>query len=172
VDRPLVLVGLPGSGKSTVGPLVAEALGVPFVDLDRVIEAEAGKSVARIFEEEGEGAFRAMEARLGAGVLAGPPCVLAPGGGYFLDADLRRRTLASSLVVYLATAPAEAARRLGSSQDRPLLRGYVPALRLRLLLEQREPLYREAQQLVTTDGRTPSEVAAELVELARGVRVR
>lgn len=172
MDRPLVLVGLPGSGKSTVGPLVAEALAVPFVDLDRAIETEAGKSVARIFDEDGEGAFRAMEARLGAALLSGPPCVLAPGGGYFVDPDVRGRTLACALVIYLVTAPAEAARRLGSSQDRPLLRGYVPDLRLRLLLEHREALYRQAQQSVRTDGRTPAEVAAEVSELARGVGVR
>ncbi len=172
MDRPLVLVGLPGSGKSTVGPAVAVALGIPFVDLDRVIEAEAGKPVQRIFEEDGEGVFRALEARLGARFLEGAPCVLAPGGGFLLDPETRRLALERTLVVYLLTSPAEAARRLGSTEGRPLLRGYVPALRLRLLLEQRDNAYRQSHQQVRTDGRAPEEVAADVVELARGVGVR
>lgn len=172
MDRPLVLVGLPGSGKSSVGLLVAQALAVPFVDLDREIESEAGRTIVRIFEEDGEDAFRALEARLGRRFLTGAPCVLAPGGGFFLNLETRRLALERALTVYLVTSPAEAARRLGTSQVRPLLRGYVPELRLRLLLEQRDSVYREAQQQVTTDGRTPASVAADVLELARGVGVR
>lgn len=164
--RPLVLVGLPGSGKSTAGALAAADLGVPFVDLDVAIEAEAGKSVPRIFAEDGEPAFRATESRLGQQYLSGPPCVLAPGGGFILGAANRER-LGAALVVYLQVSPSEAARRLGPVPDRPLLAGYVPALRLRQLLERRESLYREAGQAVMTDGRSPREVADLVVMLAR-----
>ena len=165
--RPLVLVGLPGSGKSTVGALAAAQLGVPFVDLDRAIEQEAGKSIPRIFEEDGEAAFRVREARLGSSFLSGPPCVLAPGGAFPLDPETHRLLEASALTVYLVTSPSEAARRLGSVLNRPLLRGYVPELRLRQLLEQREVVYRQSQQQVSTDGRTPEAVASDVAELAR-----
>jgi shikimate kinase len=166
VRRTLVLVGLPGSGKSTVGALAAADLGVPFVDLDTEIERESGKTVPRIFAEDGEPAFRALEATLGARYLEGPPCVLAPGGGFVLEAGNRQR-LVSALVVYLQVSPSEAARRLGPAPDRPLLVGYVPALRLRQLLERRESLYLQLGQPVATDDRTPQAVADQVVKLAR-----
>ena len=165
--KSIVLVGLPGSGKSTVGPLLARRLGAVFVDLDRAIESRAGKSVARIFEEDGEAAFRALESRLGAEVLAGPPSVLAPGGGYVLNDDARREALEKALVVYLETSPGVASRRLDGQNDRPLLKGFDKALRLRQLLEQREGAYLEAQGRVMTDSLTPEQVTSGLVELAR-----
>src|SRR5258708_15415593 len=90
--RHVVLVGLPGSGKTTVGTLAAGELGAPFTDLDVVIAARAGKSVGAIFAEQGEPAFRALEASVGTELLAGPPLILAPGGGFFADAKLRAQT--------------------------------------------------------------------------------
>jgi hypothetical protein len=87
--RHVVLVGLPGSGKTTVGALAARELGAPFTDLDIVIESRERKSVGAIFAEQGEAAFRALEAAVGAELLAGPPLILAPGGGFFADARLR-----------------------------------------------------------------------------------
>jgi len=165
--RSLLLVGLPGAGKSTVGPLLAELLGAPFVDFDRTIEMRAGRSVARLFEEQGEAAFRALEAQLGSELLAGPPAVLAPGGGYVLDAATRRQALEKALLVYLETSPSVAARRLAGQEDRPLLKGFDRTLRLRQLLEQREAVYLEAQCRVTTDLGSPVEVAAQVAELAR-----
>lgn len=164
---PIVLVGLPGAGKSTVGSLLAERLGTNFVDFDRIIEARAGKSVARIFVDDGEEAFRRLEASVGAEQLTGPPAVLAPGGGYVLDASARRMALDKALVIYLETSPGVAARRLAGNNDRPLLRGFEPALRLRQLLEQREPAYLEAQERVTTDDRSPEAVVTKVEELAR-----
>lgn len=165
--RHLVLVGLPGAGKSTVGQLVASRLGAPFADFDRLIEHRAGKSVARIFAEDGEGAFRALEATIGAEQLTGPPAVLAPGGGYVLNAVQRRLAIAMGYVVYLVTSPAVAARRLEGQDTRPLLKGFDPVLRLQQFLEQRRDVYVEAQGQVTTDGLTPAEVADQVAQLAR-----
>jgi shikimate kinase len=165
--RHIVLVGLPGSGKTSVGALVAQRLGTQFTDLDRVIEARAGQSVPAIFAERGEQGFRALEAEAGRAALAGDPGVLAPGGGFFTDPDLRRETLATAYAVYLRTTPATAAGRLGPDSDRPLLRGYDPRLRLRLILEQREDGYLQAQGEVTTDGSTPDAVADQVAALAR-----
>lgn len=165
--RPIVLVGLPGAGKTTVGRLVAERLGAPFADFDRLIEDRIGKSVARIFSEDGEGVFRDLEAAIGAEQLAAEPSVLSPGGGYVLDERSRLLALQLALVVYLETSPAAAAQRLAGQADRPLLRGFEPTLRLRQLMEQRESVYLQAQSRVTTDGRTPEEVADVVAELAR-----
>lgn len=167
MSRHVILVGLPGSGKTTVGRLVAERLGARFADLDEEIEARMGKSIARIFADDGEAAFRALEAELGEALLAGPPQVIAPGGGYVMDPVRRRQALAEGLVVYLATTPRVAAERLSGSRPRPLLGGADPALGLAELLGQRRPAYLEAHQTVTTDGLTPEQVADRVVRLAR-----
>jgi shikimate kinase len=165
--RTVVLVGLPGSGKTTVGALVARRLGATFTDLDQVVEARAGKSISRIFAEDGEPAFRTLESRAGAELLSGVPGVLAPGGGFLLDERNRRLALEKALLVYLDTSPSVAARRLEGQDDRPLLKGFQPVLRLHQLLEQRRESYLQAQGRVTTDDRTPEEVAHAVTELAR-----
>jgi len=166
--RHIILVGLPGSGKTTVGQLVATALAAPFVDLDDAIEGRTGKPVARLFDEDGEPAFRALEAELGGAVLRGPPCVVAPGGGFFMGDVTRAMARGSGLVVYLETDPAEAAARLGGAAGRPLLEGGQTGVRIAALLAEREALYREADCAVATDGRSAAEVAAAVVLLARG----
>ena len=150
-----------------MGRLVSSALGAGFVDLDEAIAARAGKSVARLFAEEGEAVFRALEAEVGASVLAGPPCVVAPGGGFFAGDVTRAMAGGSGLVVYLETAPAEAATRLGGAAGRPLLEGGPIRERMTALLAERAPHYRQAECTVATDGRSPSEVAADVLSLAR-----
>ena len=162
-----MLVGLPGSGKTTVGALVAAALGAPFVDLDEVIARSAGKSVPRIFAEDGEPAFRALEAAAGRAALDGPAVVLAPGAGFFAQPVTRALAGGSGLVVYLQTEPGEAAARLGGAAGRPLLEGGAAAERIAALLDAREASYAAAECTVPTGGRTPAEVAGEVVSLAR-----
>ncbi len=162
-----MLVGLPGSGKTTVGRLVAEALGARFVDLDEAIERRAGKSVARIFADDGEAAFRALEAEVGGAVLGGAPAVVAPGGGFLASATARELARATGLVVYLRTEPREAARRLGGAAGRPLLEGGDPEARIALLLEARGPLYDESECSVATTGVAVETVAAAVIALAR-----
>ena len=167
VPRHVVLVGLSGSGKSTVGAIAASRLAAPFVDLDARIEQRAGRTIARIFAEDGEAAFRTLEVAAADEVLSGPPSIVAAGGGYFDNAAARRRTLAGALVVYHETAPTIAASRLGPQAGRPLLEGVEPAQRLVEMLERRGHAYHEAHQRVTTDGQTAAQVADQVVALAR-----
>ena len=154
-----------------MGALVARELGAPFTDLDAVIESREGKSVSAIFAEQGEAAFRALEAAVGAELLEGPPAILAPGGGFFADPKLRAQTLAVAYALYMETSPAEAAGRLQGSNDRPMLKGRERGLaveqRLAELLAQREAAYLEAQGRVRTDAKSVTDVAAEIVALAR-----
>ena len=165
--RHIVLVGLSGAGKTAAGRRAAELLGAPFIDIDAMIEARSGKSIAHIFAEDGERAFRWLEAGVGKEVLAGAPSVIATGGGFFEDASLRWRCLESACVVYLQTDPGVAAARLVGSADRPLLRGAEPEGRLRELLAVREAAYLQAQKRFRTDALRLDEVAERIYELAR-----
>jgi shikimate kinase len=143
-----VLVGPPGAGKSTVGPLLAERLGVDFRDCDDDIEAVAGKSVADIFVDDGEPHFRALERAAVARALEAFDGVLALGGGAILAAETRSR-LNGHRVVYLAVDLSTAVRRVGLGIGRPLLT-VNPRATLKYLLDQRRPLY-EAVASYTVD---------------------
>ena len=169
----LVLVGLPGAGKSTVGALVAARLGWPCIDLDRAIERAAGRTIAELFAQEGEGAFRAWERRLTTELApaGGVPVVLVPGGGWIEDPDHRARFGVSLRAVYLAVAPEVAVRRMGASvADRPLLQGADPEEAVRALLRRRESLYLQSNHVVSADSIGAVEVAALIVALALGQR--
>jgi shikimate kinase len=156
-----VIVGPPGAGKTTVGQLVADALGVPFADVDAQIEAVVGKPIPEIFIDDGEEHFRALERDAVAGALDTVTGVLALGGGAIL-ADETRKRLAGHTVVYLSVELADAAKRVGFGAGRPLL-ALNPRATLKHLLDQRRPLYEEVATIVVhTDGRTPDEVAAEV----------
>ena len=160
----VVLVGPPGAGKSTVGRLVADRLSVPFRDTDRDVEQTAGESVSEIFVTRGEAAFRELERIAVQAALAEHDGVLALGGGAVLD-DTTRSALAGHRVVYLDVDLSDATSRVGLNRDRPLLLGN-PRAQLRDLLAQRRPLYQAvATVTVTTDGRTPEQVA-DAVEAA------
>lgn len=158
----LVLVGPPAAGKTTVGRLVADRLGVPFADTDDLVVARAGKPVGEIFVDDGEEAFRALEEAAVADALAGAGGVLALGGGAVLSAATRAR-LAGHRVVFLSAGVPAAASRVGLNRDRPLLLGN-PRQQLRALLDARLPLYEEvAVATVATDDLTPGEVAAAVL---------
>ncbi|MCX5266748.1 shikimate kinase [Streptomyces sp. NBC_00199] len=153
----VVLVGPMGVGKSTVGQLLAERVGVGYRDTDDDIVAEQGRSIAEIFVDEGEEAFRAIEKLAVRRALGEHDGVLALGGGAILDADTRG-LLAGRRVVYLAMDVEEAVRRTGLGVARPLL-AVNPRKRWRELMDARRPLYESvATVVVTTDGRTPEEV--------------
>ncbi|MFV0137107.1 shikimate kinase [Streptomyces sp. HMX87] len=159
----LVLVGPMGVGKSTVGQLLAERLDVGYRDTDEDIVAAAGRSIAEIFVDEGEDAFRAMEKRVVARALAEHDGVLALGGGAVLDDDTRA-LLAGQRVVYLSMDVEEAVRRTGLNVARPLL-AVNPRKQWRELMEARRHLYEEvATAVVATDGRTPEEVTEAALE--------
>jgi shikimate kinase len=166
--RHVILVGLSGSGKTTVGRLAAAALGAPFVDLDEAVERRAGTTVAAVFHDAGEAAFRALETWCGEEALASAPSVIATGGGFVEDAANRDAAGERGLVVYLAVSPHLAATRLQGVSDRPLLEGGSRGERLAELLRRREAAYLTAEQVVTTDDVSAAEVAAMVVSLARG----
>jgi shikimate kinase len=148
----LTLVGLPGSGKSTVGRHLARRLGLPFTDSDHVIEQRLGCSIREFFAREGESAFRDVEQAV-IDELAGAPGVLATGGGAVLRAANRQRLREGGNVFYLMSTPEEVFRRVRHDQNRPLLQVDDPLARLKALFAERDPLYRETAHYVIETGR-------------------
>ena len=162
----VVLVGPMGAGKTTVARLLAESWGVAFRDTDADIEATEGRQISDIFVDSGEGYFRDLERAAVGAALAEHDGVLALGGGAVLDADTRA-ALAGHRVVFLRVGLSEAVKRVGLGTSRPLLLGNVRA-RIKSLLDERTPIYEAlATETVDTDGRTPEEVAAEIVGKVR-----
>jgi shikimate kinase len=163
---PVVLVGAPGSGKTTVGALLAQRLGVPLRDTDADVVAASGQEISDIFVEHGEAAFREMERQAVRAALREHAGVLALGGGAVLD-EGTRRLLRDHEVVHRDVDLASAARRCGLDTSRPLLLGNVRG-QLKALLEQRNGLYQEvATVTVDTSDRSPQEVAEDIVDLIR-----
>jgi shikimate kinase len=156
-----VLIGPPGAGKSTVGPLLAALLGAQFAETDALVEDAAGKPVSDIFIADGEAAFRAMERTAVTQALDHHPGIVALGGGAVMDPQTRER-LAGHRVVYLQTGFAAAVRRVGLDRPRPLLLGN-PRGRMRELLAERLPVYESVARItVVTDDRDPQEIADEI----------
>lgn len=147
------LVGLPGSGKSTVGRQLARRLGLPFVDSDHVIEQRIGSSIRAFFDREGEAAFRDLEAQVIDDVTAGPLAVIATGGGAVLRPENRERLHERGRVVYLRSTPEDLFRRLRNDRHRPLLQVADPLVRLKDLHAQRHPLYAETAHFAIDTGR-------------------
>ena len=164
----VVLIGLPGSGKSAVGALLAEQLGAPFVDVDALIVRREGMPVAAIFGARGEAGFRAVEAATMGELLGGAPSVIAPGAGWAAQPGALDLAFPVALVIYLETSPAIATRRLDGQTDlRPLLAAGDPLDQMRKLLEEREGYYAVAHHRIRTDGRSVAEVADEAAGFAR-----
>lgn len=162
---PIFLVGLPGAGKSSVGAAVAAKLQIPFIDLDHEIESAAGKSITRIFAEDGEPAFRAMELEA-TERLPRTPAIVAPGGGWISNEAVRVLVPRAGPTIYLRVEPRTAALRLGpAAADRPLLAG--DSLReLERLLTVRSKLYESADAVVNTEQYTFDQVVQRTAELA------
>jgi shikimate kinase len=162
--RRIVLVGFMGSGKSTVGPLLAERLGWRFIDFDATIEAGAGLSIAEIFRTRGEAWFRSAEARVAADLLGRDGVVLGSGGGWGASAERLRRLPTGTASVWLRVSAAEAVRRTAAAAgERPLLEGTNPLESARCLLEARAPEYAACDVGVDTNARTPKDVVEEIV---------
>jgi shikimate kinase len=167
VKKHVVLIGLPGSGKTTVGRIVAEQLHAGFVDVDSILIRREGKPIAMIFAEKGEGAFRELERKEMEAALANQPAVIAPGGGWAAQPGALEAAKAAGYVVYLKTRPETAAARAQPSGTRPLLMGGDPEAQMRALSKEREPFYLRADAKVETDRKSAEQVATEVVRLAQ-----
>jgi shikimate kinase len=165
--RHVLLVGLPGSGKSTIGRLVAAGLSAPIIDIDGLLVREMGMPVSQIFGMVGEARFREMERDAVNAAQGGNPGVIVPGGGWAAQPGLLEAAKSASLVVYLKCLPATATKRSQQGEARPPLAGVDPAQRMRALLEERERFYLLAPHQVDADRTEPEAVAAEIVKLAR-----
>ena len=146
-------MGLPGSGKSTIGRQLARRLDVRFFDSDLVIERRIGCSIREFFEREGEDAFRDLEQEVTDELTQSGACVLSTGGGVVLRQTNRDHLRERCWTIYLHSAPEEVFRRLRHDQNRPLLQVADPLARLKALYGERDPLYREAAHLVVETGR-------------------
>ncbi len=167
MKRHILLVGLPGSGKTTIGRLVADRLGTGFIDTDMVIVRKMQMPIARIFAIHGEARFRELERETMAHALEGPACVLAPGGGWAVQPGQLDGALQNSFVVYIKTMAMTAAKRAGGDNARPVLAGEDPMEQMRNLLQEREPFYSRADAEIKNDVKTAEAAADEIVELVR-----
>jgi shikimate kinase len=158
------LVGMPGSGKSTVGEELAGRLGVPFIDLDVEIATDDGRTITEIFAAEGEEGFRAREAKALLAASTHDPAVIACGGGVVLEPANRITLRSTGTCVFLDVPLAVLASRVRPDEDRPLIRAEGD---LERLLQQREPLYREFAAHVVDGRGEPGEVADAIVEELR-----
>lgn len=161
-NRTIVLVGLMGVGKSSVGRRLAQALDMPFRDADNEVEEAAGRSIPEIFAELGEAAFREGERRVIARLLEEPPHVLATGGGAFVNDETRALINQHAISVWLKADVELLARRVGRKDNRPLLKNKDPVQVLTQLAQARYPAYAQAHVHVQT-GDTPHGVAVDAV---------
>lgn len=165
--KAIVLIGLMGAGKTTVGRRLAQRLRLPFVDADAEIETAAGMSVAEIFDRFGEGYFRDGERRVIARLIDGTPKVIATGGGAFMNEETRALILDRALAVWLDANPAVLAERVTRRDTRPLLRNRDPHQVLRELAQQRNPFYALAPIRVPSH-HAPHEVTVKAILEAIG----
>jgi shikimate kinase len=169
----LALIGFMGTGKSCAGRLAAEALHFTFLDTDQVIEARAGKTIAKIFEEEGEAVFREWERRIVEELTRRTRTVIATGGGLPVNPANLASLKTHALVICLWASPETILERVRGHSHRPLLNEPDPLVKIRQLLEVRGPFYRQADVLVSTEQRSLREVATHILHqfhLAQSVR--
>lgn len=166
MKRHIVLVGLPGAGKTTVGKLVADKLGTQVVDIDALVVRKMQMPVSRIFAEHGETKFREVEAEAMRQALAGTPTVITPGGGWAAQPGVLEEVRGSCYVVYLRTMAVTAAKR-SADYGRPLLMGEDPVEKMRQLLKERDAFYSQAHSELKADVKSAAALADELVHLAK-----
>lgn len=165
LDRPLVLIGMPASGKTSLGRGVSHILNLPFIDLDRDIEATAGRRIATIFETDGEAAFRDLESAVLADVLEKNqgPCVISTGGGAVLRLINRELIFGRTCSIWVKASITSLLERTALDTHRPLLKNRDPEKVLRDLETARTALYQDADIMVDTDRRSPEQIIPEII---------
>jgi len=167
VKKHIVLVGLPGAGKSTVGKMVAERLQTGYVDIDSILIRKEGKPIEMIFAEKGEPAFREMERKEVDAALGNEPAVVVPGGGWAAQPGQLDAARPRGYFVYLKARAEVTAGRAESSGTRPVLMGEDPLARMRELFRTRDPYYAKSDAVVLTEAKSLENVAAEVIKLAQ-----
>ncbi|HEV3498979.1 MAG TPA: shikimate kinase [Bradyrhizobium sp.] len=162
--RSVVLVGMMGAGKSTIGRRLSARLGLPFLDADTEIEAAAGMSIPDIFESHGEPHFRDGEARVIARLLDSGPAVIATGGGAFMREETRSRVGAKAVSIWLKADADIIMRRVKRRADRPLLQTADPAATVGRLIEEREPVYQHADLTIWSRDVPHDKIVDECIE--------
>ena len=170
----IILIGLPGSGKTSAGQRLARRFCLPFVDADQVFEAQAGQSITSYFAQHGEAAFRAQETATLRNILAAQePCVLSTGGGAVLRAENRALLKAGGTVVYLLAQPNAIYQRLRNDTQRPLLQVADPRAKIKALFEERAPLYaKKADVMIDVENRSVQEIVAEIIKVLKLKRIK
>ena len=166
----LILVGLPGVGKTTIGKEVARKLGRPFLDFDKEIERRSGMEVREIFRVEGEEHFRELEFGLTKELSSTGGMVLSPGGGWITQAKSVELLRPAGRIIYLRASPEAVARRLRRVETRPLLAGRDPVVALRELYQKRRALYETADTVLDTERLARQQLIAKVVELASTIK--
>jgi shikimate kinase len=169
LDRPLVLTGFMGSGKSSVGRVLSARLGCPFVDLDAEIVTAAGRSINDIFAQDGEQAFRNIESTCLKRVLGDGRTVIATGGGVVMAGDNRSCMRSRGVVVNLVVSLPQVLERLHGAADRPLFAGSNAPNSVKLLMDAREQFYADADIRIDTDGKSVEDVAAEILRFVEAL---
>lgn len=165
--RSIILMGPPGSGKSTVGKVLAKDMNLTLIDTDRVIEERQGRSISEIFLTDGEDGFRAIEREVVLECLQREDCVIALGGGSVLDSEVQNILSQQPEVIFLDVSISNAAPRVGFNKERPLLMGN-PRQQWLQLMEKRRGIYEKlATRTVSTDNRKANEVAHEIATAVR-----
>lgn len=166
-ERNIVITGFMGTGKSTVGKLVADKLGRPYIDTDEEIERRIGMTIPEVFQRDGEDRFRHIERRMCRFLAAQGGYVISTGGGMLVDDSNRDVMVASGFVVCLNATPDLIAERLKADKsERPLLKGDW-----RALLAKRQPAYSDIPNQIDTTGKTPEQIADEIIQLWQSVSV-
>ena len=168
MKRHIVLIGLPGAGKSTVGRMVAERLKATYVDIDSILIRREGKPITMIFAEKGEPAFRDMERKeVESALLATEPAVIVPGGGWAAQPGQLDGARGRGYFIYLKARAEVAAGRAEPSGTRPVLMGDDPVEQMRTLYKERDPYYAKADATVLTEAKPAEKVADEVLRLAQ-----
>ncbi len=164
----IVLIGFMGTGKSTIGKLLAKQLDFQFVDVDAGIEQQAGKSITQIFQSEGEGHFRRLETEFAEKLSAEDCQVIATGGGFVLNPQNITVLKSQGFIIALQALPQVIYERIKAEKHRPLLAVSDPLTKISQLLMERADKYQDADLIIDTDGKTPVDIAAEIgVELVK-----